>query len=128
MITRRPDPRDIAGRIVMALDWGVDVQDGVVTMRPAGSIDFSSADALRHALNDATARDDVRQIVVDMSEVAFVDSSALGLFATVKRLSEKRGITFRLRRPVPGVTRILRLTNLYSFLVEPSAEDDPGSD
>jgi anti-sigma B factor antagonist len=111
----------------MALDWEVDIQDGVVTMRPAGSIDFASTDALRLALNDAVDRHGVREVVVDMCDVAFVDSSALGLFATVRRLSENRGITFRLWRPVPGVTRILRLTNLYQYLVRPSTEDEPGS-
>jgi len=107
----------------MALDWSVDVHDGIATVRPVGEIDYTGTEILRKGLNDAADRDGVRQIVVDMSDVSFVDSSALGLLVGAKRVAESRGIAFRLSAPRPGVTRILQLTNLFDHLVKPSIED-----
>jgi anti-anti-sigma factor len=57
---------------------GVEQHDGAVVVRLAGELDLYNADDIRHVL--ATAIDaGAGRIVVDMTEVDFVDSTALGV-------------------------------------------------
>ena len=57
---------------------GVEQHDGAVVVRLAGELDLYNADDIRRAFADAIAGGAAR-IVVDMSEVDFVDSTALGV-------------------------------------------------
>jgi anti-anti-sigma factor len=57
---------------------GVEVLNGSVVVRLGGELDLYNADEVRAALGEAIARSPER-LVVDMSEVEFVDSTALGV-------------------------------------------------
>src|SRR5271154_6292599 len=63
-------------------------QDGVPVVMAAGEFDASTAPELRSAL-DAIS-DSSKKVIVDLSNVTFLDSTALGaLVYTAKRLSAK---------------------------------------
>jgi len=57
---------------------GVENLNGSVVLHLAGELDLYNADEVRAALTDALAQSPER-IVVDMAEVEFVDSTALGV-------------------------------------------------
>jgi anti-anti-sigma factor len=57
---------------------GVENVNGSVVLHLAGELDLYNADEVRAALSDALAQSPER-IVVDMAEVEFVDSTALGV-------------------------------------------------
>ena len=57
---------------------GVEQHNGAVVVRLGGELDLYNAEDLRHALTGAIDAGAVR-IVVDMSDVDFVDSTALGV-------------------------------------------------
>jgi anti-anti-sigma factor len=57
---------------------GVEQHDGAVVVRLGGELDLYNADDVRHALTGAIDGGAAR-IVVDMAEVDFVDSTALGV-------------------------------------------------
>ena len=57
---------------------GVESHDRAIVMRLAGELDLYNAEEVRSALVDALATEPTR-IVIDMSEVHFVDSTALGV-------------------------------------------------
>src|SRR6185436_17729320 len=57
---------------------GVENLNGSVVLHLAGELDLYNADEVRAALSDALAQSPER-IVVDMAEVEFVDSTALGV-------------------------------------------------
>jgi anti-sigma B factor antagonist len=57
---------------------GVERRDRAVVLRLAGELDLHNADAVRAALADAIA-DAPERIVIDLAEVDFVDSTALGV-------------------------------------------------
>ncbi|HEY5296278.1 MAG TPA: STAS domain-containing protein [Gaiellaceae bacterium] len=57
---------------------GVENHDGAIVLRLAGELDLYNAEEVRSALADALATEPTR-IVVDLSEVNFVDSTALGV-------------------------------------------------
>jgi anti-sigma B factor antagonist len=94
-------------------------EDGAPLITLAGEVDLSHADALlRTALR---ALDTSDRLVVDTSQVTFLDSAILGALVRVHRAAEERGATFSLVRPSKVVLRLLRLTGLDERLhVEPA--------
>jgi anti-sigma B factor antagonist len=56
---------------------GVESHDGAIVLRLAGELDLYNAEEVRSALADALATEPTR-IVIDLSEVNFIDSTALG--------------------------------------------------
>jgi anti-sigma B factor antagonist len=86
-------------------------EGGLVTVAVAGEIDLSSADQLDAAIHEAE-ESETRRIVVDLSALSFMDSTALSVFLqAIKRdRSDGNRLSF-----VPSkheaVTRLLALTD-----------------
>ena len=100
------------------------VDRSTVTPRPGGwkiggEIDASTAPALVEAL--ATRRPDIagKHLVVDLSEVGFIDSSGLAALLDARgRLAADGGMLI-LRRPSRCVVRLLDITHLQrAFRIE----------
>lgn len=107
------------------------VQDGVVetqmvdgraVVAAVGAFDYLTAPRLREALLDCM--DASQRIIVDLSAVSFVDSSALGaLVGAQKRLQRESG-RLMLVGPSPRVLRTFELAGLTKvFDVVASLED-----
>lgn len=77
-----------------------------------GSIDLSSRSLLTDAVGTAVADDSIKQVVLDLSEVEFIDSTGLGAIVESSGRAEDTGRDFLLRNPSPRVGRILELTGL----------------
>ena len=79
----------------------VDTATGTTTtLRVAGELDLFTAPELNAALEDV--REDV---VLDLAEVTFVDSTGLAVLIAQRRATRARGILLRVRRPRPNVLR-----------------------
>ena len=89
---------------------GVESLDGAVVVRLAGELDLYNANEVRDAL--ATAADDKPQrIVVDLSQVEFIDSTALGVLIEARtRLANRRA--FLLAAPGLETRRALEVSGL----------------
>ena len=88
---------------------GVSENGGVVVVRLAGELDLYNAPVLRKAFAEVAGR--VRdRLVVDLSEVTFVDSTILG--ALVEARSALGGDTFALAAPGLEVRRALEVSGL----------------
>jgi len=107
-------------------DCTVNVSAGIAVVRPSGDLDFTTMAPLRTRLREVTEQAGVREIVVDLSGVSFIDSSVLGLFVATSRRSRMSCIGFRLSRLGPRVLRILELTNLYDALANPAMAEANG--
>jgi anti-anti-sigma factor len=80
---------------------------------PCGEMDLATRDELRASLHRCTG-----DVVVDLSEVEFLDASCLGvLVAEHTRLTQDGG-TLRLCEPQGLVTRVLEITGLVAWIVE----------
>jgi anti-anti-sigma factor len=88
----------------------VDSSSGVVTLR--GEFDLANADELRRVLVGF-----VDEVTLDMAEVTFIDSTALGVLA--RTLS--RGVKVTIANPSPFVERVLRVSALDGALLDPEA-------
>jgi anti-sigma B factor antagonist len=89
---------------------GTDRRDGALVVSLAGELDLYNADEVRSALLGASASEpDV--LVVDLEEVRFIDSTALGvLIEAHSRMADHRA--FRLAAPGLETRRALEVSGL----------------
>ncbi len=90
---------------------GPDATTTVVVLR--GSFGAQESGSLRAALLGAIASG--TDVEVDLSQVPFLDSTALGVLVTMQRRSRRLGQSLRVFAPGPRVHRILRITGLLAL-------------
>jgi anti-sigma B factor antagonist len=95
---------------------GVDRQSGTVVVSLAGELDLYNAEEVRSALLDACAGEP-EALVVDLEQVRFIDSTALGVLIEARSRMPNRG-GFRLAAPGLETRRALEVSGLdRHFLV-----------
>src|SRR5262245_9889972 len=72
--------------------------------RIAGELDLLTVPQLREALAGVEDRD--QDVVLDFSDVSFIDSSGLGLILATARTTEEHGCSLVVRGPTPTVRRL----------------------
>lgn len=85
--------------------------DGCVVATIAGELDLSNADVLRTRLVETLDRP-VRDVIVDLGDLSFIDSAGLSAFVAARKHAQNRGVTFSLAAPQYAVSRVLQLTGL----------------
>ena len=89
----------------------------------AGEIDLYTAPHLQSELAAAMGPADPAQIVVDMSEVEFCDSTGMNVLLAAHRQACERGGGLALAQPRASVRKVLEVTGLASVF---TVQDDLG--
>lgn len=97
--------------------------DGVSVVAVTGEIDVATAPDLRDCLV-AQAADGVSAIVVDLTGVSFIDSTALGVLVGAFRRQEEAGGTLKLVVTEPRILKVLEITALTSVFPVFSSVDE----
>lgn len=100
---------------------------GRVTLRPTGEVDISTADALEATLTDALAGPGLREVVVDLADVPFLDSSGVRVLVLAATAARERGAVLRVTDPRPVVARVLQITAVGPLLglPDPAGAEGP---
>jgi anti-sigma B factor antagonist len=115
---RRGEERAIGGSAGCQV-WS---QDGVTVVELRGAIDVGCALLLKTVFEEVMQHG-VRHLVVDLSEVEFVDSSGLGVFVAAHRIARSRGSSLTLCAPRPQVRKVFQLTKTDKvFAIAPDLE------
>ena len=93
---------------------GIERQDGAVVVHLVGELDLYNAPEVRAALLEVAAEQPDR-LVVDLAEVDFVDSTALGVLIEARTKLEKRQ-SFLLAAPGLETHRALKISGLDQHL------------
>ncbi len=81
-----------------------------------GDIDHHTVPALREAIDDAvSATPGAKTLVLDFSDVTFMDSSGVGLVMGRCRLCRPRGIALRVVNLSPRDARIMAMSGVRSI-------------
>ena len=99
------------------------VRDGVSVARVRGEIDLSNADSIFSTLARAGAPTNTG-LIVDLSEVAYLDSAGVRLLFRLARALGEANRT--LRTVVPGdatIRRVLELANMHEQIGVDESED-----
>lgn len=104
------EPDDLT--VDFSIDSSIDGDTAVITI--SGEIDIASRDALTNTAHEAVAAGASR-IILDMSEVTFMDSSGIGAVITTQAIAP-----VTLRSPSDAVQRLIAATGLTDIVtVEP---------
>jgi len=89
--------------------------DGVATVTVRGEIDLSTVDAFHARLAEITRRDPQR-LVIDLTEVTFLDSAGLRAFVRARKALPERCPVI-LRCPQRKIRQVVEMTGLGTVFV-----------
>ncbi len=95
----------------MEISFAVGTHGDVPVLAVAGEIDVYTAPRLREQLLDL-AKADHRTVVVDLSEVSFVDSTGLGVLVSGLKRFREAGGDLRLVVTAPQIVKVFEITGL----------------
>jgi anti-sigma B factor antagonist len=78
-------------------------------------MDLHTSPKVQGAIERASEDNGVGAVVLDMSGVAFMDSTALSALVRSKDTLQKRGVSLRLAAPSDAVDRIFSVTGFHDF-------------
>lgn len=99
------------------LQISVNRQSGRTLMTLAGELDLASAAALEAHLHEPSTVD--RDLVMDLSQLRFIDASGLRLLLAARRGADRRGRRFAVAHTSPSLDRLLALTGAADALGVP---------
>lgn len=104
----------------MALE--ITEKDGATIVALTGDVDLQTSPAVRQGLLECQEKHD--KVVVDMSQVNYIDSSGVASLVEAFQVSRKKGTFFALAHVSPAAMRVLSLARLDKvFSIFESIED-----
>ena len=97
------------------LDWEEHVGGHRATLVLNGKITFESSSGLRTRTRELVLEHPLTELIFDMAEVRFIDSSGLGLLVSVKNTMVKREGTFSMINVKDTVRSIMNQTGLDRY-------------
>ena len=92
----------------MALEISSEITDEKAIIRIEGEVDVSNASELRDALDTALA-DGVKEVEADFAEVAYIDSTGIGVLVGVAHRAQESGSVLVVANPQKNVERVFTL-------------------
>lgn len=93
--------------------------DGLVTVAIRGDLDVATVDRTVHYVTDVIDSFD-GPVSADLSELAFCDACGLGALIRVSTYAEQVGRRLELTSPSRALTKIMRLTGVDDWLLQPT--------
>lgn len=95
--------------------------DSEAVIALGGVLDLTAGDVLAHVV-DAAVADGAARVVLDLSDLDFVDAAGVGRLVGARNLAAGAGALLVVRSPSEAAARILELTGLAALLGGYSAE------
>ena len=92
----------------MALEISSEIIDTKAIIRIEGEVDVSNASELRDALDTALA-DGAKEVEADFAEVAYIDSTGIGVLVGAAHRAQESGSVFVVANPQKNVERVFTL-------------------
>lgn len=91
-----------------------------ITVTVRGDVDLGTVDALGQALDQATREGG--QVVIDMTDVTFLDSTGVRVLVEAYRSAQRHGGVLYVRGARHWVARVLEVTGVARLLSMPNAD------
>lgn len=116
-----PDERNEAGPGSFSVDRSV--RESTVVLALQGELDMASAGRLANAATDIAPGS---QVVIDLKNLEFMDSSGLRTLMNLDLRARAEGWSIALAGPQPSVRRLLTLTGFEDRIPILDASPEPG--
>lgn len=109
------------------MDYKTRTEDSRTILELSGDLDVTSAPALQAALQELIDQG-IRSLIVDLTDVPFMDSSGLGVLVAAHRRMTAVGGQLALVNPTPTLRKVFELTrtnrlfHLYETLEQATQE------
>lgn len=90
----------------------INTEDGKMTARLSGEIDHHVAAPLRKAIDDAALKDKPTELVLDFTDVSFMDSSGIGLVMGRYKLQAEQSGSVTVKGASPQIKKVMKLAGL----------------
>lgn len=100
-------------------DFGISTQpgsDGAVRIVLRGEVDMATAEQIGEATDKALATDHPAEVVIDLTDVTFLDSTGMRILLTAQRTAGEQGVPLRVTGARGGVVTVLAVTGLLDLL------------
>jgi anti-sigma B factor antagonist len=92
--------------------------DTTIALAVTGDLDIATSPALRAAVHDHIGQ----SVVIDLAEVGFIDSTALGVLVAARERATNAGGKLIVENVQDAPRRVLEMTGLYGLLVGDNEE------
>lgn len=106
-----------------SLDITVSGRPDSVHLTLTGDIDLSNADRVLVCARRQLNKPQVRQVVVDLERVTFIDSSGLHTLVRSRHHADDLGKTFRITGHHGHVATVIEIAGLAGYLADPNHHD-----
>jgi anti-sigma B factor antagonist len=94
------------------------VDDGVLRLAVSGEVDIASSEVLADAIRTAIKKWSVAEVVVDLDQVTFLDSTGISVLVAGYNLAADYGVAYFVVNPHDLVRRTLHITGVLATLTE----------
>jgi anti-sigma B factor antagonist len=91
-------------------------KDGVATVAVAGELDLGTGPRVDQEIGAAIQGAGTIEVVVDLSELDFLDSSGIAVLLRGRRVAEASGVAYRVDGASGMVRQVLELTGILQHL------------
>lgn len=84
-----------------------------IQVRCSGKITSSTSGALLNQVHPLLSQ--TKQIVLDLAQISYIDSSGLGMIVRLWSSAQKSGCAFKITNVAPRIKELLSMTNLASI-------------
>jgi anti-anti-sigma factor len=93
---------------------------GVARVQPIGDIDLATVGELDQHIATTIAAEETTGVVIDLSEVSFIDSTGIASLLRGRRLADNPPMPYRIAGASGLVRQVLELTGVWTHLSGPA--------
>ncbi|MFI3228709.1 MAG: anti-sigma factor antagonist [Bacillota bacterium] len=92
------------------------VFDGALYIALEGELDQLTAPILKKAIDKLISNTEYNKIVLDLSEMTFMDSTGVGLIMGRYKLARQLSKFILIKAPTKSVDKVLQVSGIYSII------------
>ena len=96
-------------------DYSITYTDQCLVIMPPRELAYDMVPGFKAEVESHLTAPGLAEVVVDLSETVFLDSSGIGVLILIQKTASQEGFSALLRRPRQEVRKILGLVNLLQF-------------
>ena len=104
---------------MLAISVSTHRRDGIATVSVTGELDLAAGEVVAQAIGQAVTASGTSAVIVDLSALAFVDSSGISVLLKGRREADRTGVAYRITGATGIVEQILSLTGVLQHLSDP---------
>ncbi len=94
------------------MECEISLTENLLIARLDGEIDHHTAKDIREKIDSQIENSDCKTLVIDFSDVSFMDSSGIGLIMGRYKLMKQRQGEVKIKNPSPNTVRVLKLAGM----------------